>query len=355
MKEVFLHNSKVALISDLHLGLHQHSPQWHLIALDWAKWLRDELRAKGIKDIIFCGDLQHYRDEISVNTLDITYRLLKLWDEFNHILLIGNHDAYYKDRSDINAIHLLSGWSNINVISSLTTAKLFGKTVTFAPWGTDVSTIPISDLIFGHFEIQSFKFNQFTVCQNGWTTKDILLRAPFIITGHFHQRDYREYEDGDKRILYTGNPFQMDFGDMDSTKGYYILDFNDLKFEFFENTLSPKHHKITLSEMVAAGHLTDEVRQKFANNFIKLVIDRCISSDEADYLLKKLGELKPAGLTVDYSFNFSKFNIDDEKNLDLSGVDISTAIEEFVNLLDVPFKEEVIKFTVDLYKRCQNA
>lgn len=353
MKEIELYNQKVAIISDLHLGQHQHSPQWHQIAMDWAKWLRNELKSKGITDIIFCGDLQHYRDEISVNTLDTTYRLLKLWDDFNIILLIGNHDAYYKDRSDINSIHILGEWKNITVVSTITTTRLFGKNVTFVPWGTDISQIPNSDLIFGHFGIQSFKLNQFIVCHEGLTTKEILQKAPFIITGHFHIKDFRQYEGGSK-ILYVGNPFQMDFGDMDSAKGYYILDFNNFEFEFFENTLSPKHHKITLSEMVAQGRLTDEIKKKYAGNFIKLIIDRGITSDEADYLIKKLSDLKPALLTVDYSFAFNKFKLDDDKNVDLSGVDVTTAISEFVNLLDVPFKQEVTQYTVDLYKRCQN-
>ena len=74
------------------------------------------------------------------------------------------------------------------------------------------------------------------------TTKNILEKAPLTISGHFHLREEREYDDG--KIVYLGNPFQMDFGDVDGIKGYYILDIPSSTYEFTENKSSPKHKKI---------------------------------------------------------------------------------------------------------------
>ena len=64
-----LNNSKVCCVSDIHIGVHQNSTQWHDIAINWARWLRDELKSKDISDIIISGDVFHYRDEIAVNTI----------------------------------------------------------------------------------------------------------------------------------------------------------------------------------------------------------------------------------------------------------------------------------------------
>ena len=69
--EVFLSDTKVCCISDVHIGIHQNSNQWHEITLNWAQWLRAELQQKGIHDIIISGDFFHYRDEIAVNTIGV--------------------------------------------------------------------------------------------------------------------------------------------------------------------------------------------------------------------------------------------------------------------------------------------
>ena len=69
-------------------------------------------------------------------------------------------------------------------------------------------------------------------------------------------------------------------------------------------------------------------------------------------MLKKFMELEAISITVDYDVNFNKFGLDDEAEHDLSGVDISVAIKEFVNLLeDVPNKNEIVEHTIELYKR----
>ena len=87
--------NKVAIFSDLHLGVHSNSSEWHKYAIEWANWFREECRDKGIKDLIFCGDWHHNRSEISVNTLQVSADILDMFEEFNLIAITGNHDIYY--------------------------------------------------------------------------------------------------------------------------------------------------------------------------------------------------------------------------------------------------------------------
>lgn len=349
-EDIFLKNNKVCCISDIHIGVHQNSNQWHRITLEWAQWLKKELNSKQINDIIISGDFFHYRDEIAVNTLHFVTTILDLWSDFNIIMLVGNHDAYYKDRSDVNSLSILNGWDNITVISDLRTVTLFGKEVTFCPWGTKISDIPNSNILFGHFEIQTFKQNSFKVCCEGITTKGILKKSPLTISGHFHLREERCYDEGN--IIYLGNPFQMDFGDVGGVKGYYILDFNTSKYEFTENSVSPNHKKVYLSELVQAGDLTSEIRDTFRNNFIKFIIDMNISPDEIDMLLRRLSSLNPVNINVDYAINFNKYNLDEDVRTDFTGIDIRTAISEFINLIEIENKDEVEKYTIELLRKC---
>jgi DNA repair exonuclease SbcCD nuclease subunit len=345
-----LRNRKVCCVSDIHVGVHQNSAMWHDITINWARWLRDELLDKGIQDIIIPGDLFHYRDEIAVNTIHIVTDILRIWEKFNIVLLVGNHDAFYKDKSEINSLSILSGWSNITVVERPTLYEYKSRKIMMCPWGTTVNQIDESDIIFGHFEIQSFKFNQHKVCEEGIKSTSLLSKAPLVITGHFHLREERKYKDG--TILYVGNPYQMDFGDVYSTKGYYILDMMTNDYTFHQNDLSPTHQKIKMSQIVQHDSINETITQVFKNNIVKLIVDLPVAPDDMDILLKKFLQLNAMSITVDYDVNFNKFGLEENNDHDLSGVDISVAIEEFVNLLeDVPNKQEIINYTVELYRR----
>lgn len=348
---MLLNHNRVCCISDIHIGVHQNSSRWHDILMTWAHWLKSELSAKDIKDIIISGDFFHYRDEISVNTMYIASQVLDLWSNFNIIMLVGNHDAYYKERADVNSLTMLKGRPNIRVIDTVETHDCFGKTVSFIPWATPIQEIPKSDIIFGHFEIQSFKMSSFKVCDTGMPAKELLKRSPLIITGHFHLRDEREYKDG--KVLYLGNPFQMDFGDRESTKGYYLLDLQDSEYSFYHNNISPIHKKIRLSELITYGDINDEVRNMFKNNIIRLIIDKNITPDDVDILLRVLLSLNTISLTVEYENTYNNLKLLEGERADLSGVDMVTAIKEFIDLLDIDDKKSVVDQTVELYNRCK--
>ena len=146
----------------------------------------------------------------------------------------------------------------------------------------------------------------------------------------------------------------MDFGDVYSSKGYYVLDLVTSDYTFHENNISPTHQKVKLSELVEAETINKQVRDTFRNNIVKLIVDLKVASDDMDILLKKFLELDAKSITVDYDVNFDKFGLDEGQETDLSGVDIPVAIEEFVNLLeDVPNKQEIIEYTVELYNKCR--
>jgi DNA repair exonuclease SbcCD nuclease subunit len=343
---------KICCISDVHLGVHQNNSNWHKILLDWVRWLDKNLKQKGIKDIMICGDLFHYRDEIAVNSLQVAKQFFDILTDYNIIMITGNHDCYYKDTSCVNSLSLFSGWENITVIDTLTTEEIYDKRVTFVPWGEEIRKIPRSDLIFGHFELTNFKMNNFKICDHGDSPDSLLKKSKMVITGHFHLKAERNFNTG--KILYLGNPFQMDFGDAESEKGYYILDFNDITNPvFYINDISPVHKKILLSDLIKFSGVTTKLKELIKGNIIKLVIDKNIQADDLDIIMVCLNNLKPFSINVDYEINFNKFSVEGELEYEYSGVDYETAITDFVNMLDINNKHDVIQYTVDLYKSCK--
>lgn len=328
-----------------------NSPTWHTISLNWARWITSELKNKNINEIYFCGDFFHSRSEITVNTLHHASDLLEIFSDFNITMIVGNHDAFYRHNSTINSISIFKGRNNIKVISKPTLLQVCGRELLFAPWGTSSEQLNECDVIFGHFEIESFKMNTYKVCDSGLKAKDLLSFAPLVISGHFHHRDERTYESG--KILYVGSPFELDFGDAGTTKGYYILDLPSMNYTFYPNTISPKHIKYQLSELVKISDFKNSAKEIINNNIVKIVIDKNISNDDLEILSTKITNFGPMNFMLDHAHAFDRFGALSQDDVDLSGVDIPRAISEFVSMLEIQNKKEVIDYTVSVYNQCK--
>jgi len=350
MSKFHIKGKKIGILSDIHLGLGQDSKQWHDVALDFANWAADTFIDKGINDIVIPGDVFHNRTEINVNTIAVAKIFFDHFKDFRIFISSGNHDSFYKDKSTINSISILDGWNNIHVIDQHPiTIKTDYEDIVLVPWGTKFEDIPeTKGIIFGHFEISSFYMNSYKVCEHGIESKDLLTKAPYIISGHFHKRDHRKYKNGN--ILYVGSCFQHNFGDAGDDRGIYVFDLSDNSFEFIENNISPKHYKISVKELKKNKEKYNDVIEK---NIVSIVVDEKIDQDELLSLTTSVfKDKKPLAYRTDY-VNEDEIKLNDEdKNID-SG-NILKDIEEFVENLDVEYKKEIIEYLTETYKLLTN-
>lgn len=340
-------SNKVAIFSDLHMGVHCHSPLWHKISLNYAKWLAKSLKAKGITDIIFCGDFFHDRDSVAVSTIHAASNFLNELIDFNIMMFPGNHDCFYKQHAEINSLSILEGRKNLTVFHKVQRISIGDNcTATLCPWGTTVEEIDPCDVTFGHFEIQTFKMNTFKMCEHGMSIRQILERSPLIFSGHFHWRDERLFEIG--KIIYVGNPFQMDMNDSNNVKGYYIFDGGEKSFEFVENDMSPLLYRFKLSYICNEEMDLDELYRMVHGNVIQFIIDEHLSSDDLAMLKNKISSFKP--LQIDFSEEYSDAQRDQEQSA-FDGIDAGQAIVEFIELMNYPNKAELQKYAIDLYRK----
>jgi|TARA_R110002110_G_scaffold7140_1_gene36243 DNA repair exonuclease SbcCD nuclease subunit len=321
---------KAALFSDLHLGIYGNSEKWHEIALEWADWIVKDLTAKKIKDVFFLGDFFHNRSEISVQTMSVATQILNKFSIFNIVMIVGNHDAYYKNRSDIHSLGLMQGHENITIVSENLEVDAFDKKLLFVPWNNELPEGKF-DYIFGHFEIQNFKMNNYKVCDHGLTAMEFLTsRTDTVFSGHFHHRNTKKYKEGS--INYIGNTFPMDFADVDNIKGYYILDLEDGDLEFVENTVSPKFKKITASK------IKTYTEDDFDNNIIKLIVDIEMTDKQVEKFQTYIAKFKP------WQFN-TEFNTVSKLTDDVEEIDSIDVLEQFDEYI------EQLKFDDDKQKR----
>ena len=347
--QIKLRGTEVGIFSDPHYGVHRNSEIWHKIALDHAKWAAQQFKERGIQDIIIPGDIFHDRNDIAVNTLHVATDIFDILSSFNIIITVGNHDAYYRDNSSVNSVSILRGWTNITVVDTLQVVELHGTKIAFCPWGQNINEVPQCDLIFGHFEINSFKMNSYKVCMTGLKTSDLLNRAKLTITGHFHHRDERKYDRG--TILYAGSPYQQDWGDFGTTKGLYILDITTLNYDFIENNISPRYMRLQYTDLANGTYTPDTLRAAITGNIVKFIINESLEPNATDKIIRKLVSLKPVEFTIEHDLSEqSKINIEEAANKEFN-VSVEKSIEEFIDLMEVKNKTQVKTYVTELYHK----
>ena len=319
IKDMKILNPKVALFSDLHLGIYGNSEAWLKIALDWAEWIVAELNFHEIKDIFFLGDFFHNRSEISVQTMHVASKIFDILKDFNILMVIGNHDAFYKNRSDIHSLGLLSGHQNITIVDKNYVVDAFDNRLLFVPWNNELPDEKF-DYIFGHFEIKSFKMNNFKICDHGLSALDLLSKTDTVFSGHFHHRNAKQYNEG--VINYIGNTFPMDFSDVDNLKGYYILDLETADLQFFENDISPRFKKLFVSNIKT--YKKDDIE----NNIIKLIIDIEMTDKQVEKIQTYISKFKP------FQFN-TEYNVVQKtlEEVEIDSIDLADQFDEYIEQL----------------------
>ena len=343
-------NNKVLFFSDLHLGVHQNSQTWHNTALGIAQWIKSVMKEHKLDTIFFGGDVFHDRHEIGVNTLHVAKKFFDELQEFNIHMIPGNHDAFLSSTVEINSIEILER-NNVHVYSTPTTLQVGEKKVTFCPWKTDTSLLEQADMLLGHFEITNFKMNATKICDHGESSAELLKKVCAVVSGHFHCRDHRVYED--RYVLYLGSPYEMDFGDRGQPKGVSIISFDDLNdIEFIENPVSPKHYRLKISELLEKKY--QDLPSIVKGNIISLYVDTKIDTLTLDLLITKLTQYGPLQFRTE-------FNILDDAQIDTKevkklSIDIETAFHEFVDHVETrATKKEVLDKCLELYKICQTS
>lgn len=340
-------NNKVLFFSDLHLGVHQNSQTWHNICLDLASWIDSVMQKHKLDTIFFAGDAFHDRHEIGVNTLHVAKKFFNALSKYKIHLIPGNHDAFLSSTVEVNSVEILAQ-SNVSVYTSPTTISVNEKKVTFCPWKTVIGNLEPVDMLVGHFEIPNFRMNATKICDHGDTSTNLLEKAKAVVTGHFHFRDHRFYDD--KFVLYLGSPHEMDFSDRGQEKGVSIIDFDNFDVQFIKNDVTPKHYRLRISELLQKKY--SNLPEIIKNNIISIYVDTKLDTLTLDLLTTKLTQYGPLQFRTEFDvLETAQIDIKDTKKL---SIDIETAFQEFVEMVETrATKKEVLDKCLNLYKLSQ--
>jgi hypothetical protein len=108
--------------------------------------------------------------------------------------------------------------------------------------------------------------------------------------------------------------------------------------EFVPNKLSPRHEKIFITDLIDKKITLQDVKELTKNNFISLVINKQVDINVIDQLNMKINSYTPLEFRVEH--NTTNSTEVDFSTVSEVGVDIPTAINEFIKLMDIDVPRE---------------
>lgn len=293
--------TKIALLSDIHFGVKQSSEKFLNTQIEFfEKLVIPQIQSKNISHLFFLGDV--FDDPLSLDIL-VKNTVIKLFNKFKRecpnlkiVILTGNHDIYYKTTLETTSLAIFDKFDNIELVKTVKDYKIDNKSFLLVPWLIkdsynyelfNKSIETTYDYCFGHFEINQFEIIP-TVIEEKGLSIDTFKNIKNVYSGHFHIRNKI------KNIQYLGCPYELTWNDYGNNKGLTIIDIKTSQEEFVENTISPRHVKIKVSDIVKDKSIVKNMK----NNFVKLYWDVSLDGTKKLDLQEKLKKINHLDLKI---------------------------------------------------------
>jgi DNA repair exonuclease SbcCD nuclease subunit len=344
---------KIAFINDTHFGVRNDSPFFLEQSLDFfEKTFFPYLKEHNITNVIHLGDLLDRRKFVNFNTLSqVRKRFFKplIDNNIKTYITIGNHDTYYKNTNSLNSISelFLNESDVIKIIENPTAIDYDGLCIGIIPWVSKdnedeclqfIKTCKCP-IIGGHFEISGFQVMNGVVHPTG-LSKSTFERFELVLSGHFHLKQ------NNGNIHYLGTQYELNFGDMNSPKGFHILDTETRTIEFIKNPNKIFHlFRYDDSTEEGVNSIVSANITQYKNGFIKVIVANKIKPFAFDKFIDAIYSVSPQQLTIVEEYNDKQNTID----IDITEDTMSIINKEIDNLEHVENKTKLKVIIKDLY------
>jgi len=295
---------KIALINDSHYGARGENPHineyFHRF---YENIFFPYIKEHNITTVVHLGDVVDRRKFINFQIWN-SWRT-RVFDRLRREgitvhMLTGNHDTYFRNTNDVNALdELLGGYTNITIYKETCDVTFDGLTVTMVPWinsdnlerTMDHLNRTASQVIFGHLEIAGFEMDRGNVCQTG-LTRQVFDKFDMVLSGHFHHKS------SDGTIYYLGNQVEITWADYGDKRGFHIFDTDTRELTFVEN---PDHlfYRLTYDDSIQNfEYWKHQDFASYANSYVKMVVTRKQNPYLFDTVMDQLYRVTPIDVTV---------------------------------------------------------
>jgi DNA repair exonuclease SbcCD nuclease subunit len=294
----------IALLNDTHFGAIGDNPAVN----DYFHRFYNDIffpyiEKHNIKTLVHLGDVVDRRKFVNYATWNswrtkFFDRLLK--NNIDVHMLTGNHDCYYRNTNEVNALgELCSGYRNITIYTGVKDVMFGSLSIAMVPWintGNYEESLKFlntttSPVIFGHLEIAGFQMDQGNVCLVGMD-RSVFERFDMVISGHFHHRS------SDGLIFYLGNQVEITWADYNDPRGFHIFDTETRDLTFIENPYKLFHKLIYDDSVQNFEYWKNQDFKSYENSYVKIVVTRKQNSYLFDTVMNMLYKASPQDVTV---------------------------------------------------------
>jgi hypothetical protein len=164
------------------------------------------------------------------------------------------------------------------------------------PWVCDDNYAAFSSFIknsnsriaMGHLELMGFEVHRGIKSEEGMNS-NILEVFDTVYSGHFHQKN------GNNHIQYLGTCYDMTFSDIEETKGFHVLNTQDMSLSFIQNP-QKMFYKLIYDDSDPEFKIPDFTQ--YNKTFLKLIVRHKKSPKTFDKYMKALYESEPHEVNI---------------------------------------------------------
>ena len=278
---------RVAIITDTHYGCRKGSKLFQDYFEEFYKNVFfPTLEKKEITTVLHLGDAFDSRKSIDYQSLEWTKRVvLDPLLKYDVHMLVGNHDAYYKNTNSVNSPSLLlQNYSNIITYSDPEVIKIGNLNVLLIPWicaDNEEKTLRLiknsgCKVAMGHLELNGFQAHRGHIMDDGM---DSIVFDNFtkVFSGHYHTRS------NNGTVFYLGNPYEIFWNDVNDTRGFHIFDTETLEHTPVNNPYK-MYYVIYYDD---DNYQTFDTRE-YENKIVKVIVRKKSNTKKFEKFIDKL-------------------------------------------------------------------
>ena len=336
---------KIAILNDTHCGARNSSD----IFMDYQERFYSEvffpyLLENNIKQILHLGDYYDNRKTINFKALNHNRKcFLQKLREYGITMDIipGNHDTYYKNTNELNALKELQGhyMNEVNLIMEPTVVKYDTLDVALIPWinpENENATLKFlstckAPVVGAHLELQGFDMQRGMPCHDGMNPSHFE-NFEMVLTGHFHAKSTQG------NIHYLGSQMEFFWNDCNDNKYFHVLDTETRE-------LTPVRNPITIYEKIyydheKMGNFKFKDMRYLDNKFVKLIVVNKGDAYEFERFVDRIQNQKIHELKVMEDFKeFIGENVGDTVSVD----DTETLVYDYIDNVNTDLDKDRIK------------
>jgi len=339
---------KIGVISDTHWAARKSSKHLHdYFELFYNNVFFPTLEEHEIKTVIHMGDAFDNRKSIDFWGLNWTKKIvLEPLRKYEVHMLVGNHDIFLRNSTEINSPELLlQDYSNIKTYSSPTNTKIGGIDITLIPWicsdnyDETLKVIQKSNakIAMGHLELRGFYVNKHLVMDDHGMDSTIFSKFEKVFSGHYHTRS----DNG--KIFYLGNPYEMYWTDVNDIRGFHIFDTETLIHTPVNNP-----YKLFYNIYYDDTPYQTFDASKYSNKIVKVIVRKKSKPKSFEKFIDNLYKIGVQDLKIVENFEIKEnddFVVEEEENT-------ISVLNRYIDESEFNFDKSVIKGIFEnLYKQ----